>query len=138
MDEAHLAEELISLDTSQHEGLDRAIDFVAGWFDGRGVHVREVRLDGRRCLLATVGAGPVKVLFNGHLDVVPGHPDQFVPVRKNGRLYGRGAYDMKCGLAAAMIANVIIRSPAQRGSNHSTKPTNARLNANRTIMPRPP
>lgn len=116
VDEAHLAEELISLDTSQHEGLDRAIDFVAGWFDGRGVHVREVRLDGRRCLIATVGSGPVRVLFNGHLDVVPGHPDQFVPVRENGRLYGRGAYDMKAALAAMMMATAELGARGLEGA----------------------
>jgi len=116
VDEAHLAEELISLDTSQHEGLDRAIDFVAGWFDGRGVQVREVRLDGRRCLLATVGAGPVRVLFNGHLDVVPGHPDQFAPVRENGRLYGRGAYDMKAALGAMMMATAELGGRGLEGA----------------------
>jgi succinyl-diaminopimelate desuccinylase len=99
-----LAEQLIAIDTSAPVGLERAIDFVAGWLDAREVPVREVRVGDRRCLLARVGAGTAHVLFNGHLDVVPGHPGQFRPERRGGRLYGRGAYDMKAALAAMMMA----------------------------------
>ena len=44
------------------------------------------------------------VVFHGHLDVVPGHSDQFQPRIEGDRLYGRGAYDMKGGLAAMMRA----------------------------------
>lgn len=41
------------------------------------------------------------ILLNAHVDVVPGHPDQFIPFEKDGRLYGRGALDMK-GTAVVM------------------------------------
>jgi succinyl-diaminopimelate desuccinylase len=44
------------------------------------------------------------VIFHGHLDVVPGHPEQFVPRVEGDRLIGRGAYDMKGGLAAMLYA----------------------------------
>ena len=43
------------------------------------------------------------VLFNAHLDVIPGTTSQFNPYEKNGKLIGRGAYDMKAA-AAVMIA----------------------------------
>lgn len=43
-----------------------------------------------------------KVILNGHLDVVPGKKDQFKPHVKDGKLYGRGTYDMKAA-AAVMI-----------------------------------
>ncbi|HEV7453957.1 MAG TPA: M20 family metallopeptidase [Candidatus Saccharimonadales bacterium] len=44
--------------------------------------------------------GPVRpekfdILLNGHVDVVPGAPALFKPTVKNGKLYGRGALDMK-------------------------------------------
>jgi len=50
--------------------------------------------------------GP-KILLNGHVDVVPADPsgwshDPFEPVVKNGKIYGRGAADMK-GSDACMI-----------------------------------
>ncbi len=44
-----------------------------------------------------------KVLISAHLDVVPAKKDQFNAVEKNGRLYGRGAYDMKAGAAASIL-----------------------------------
>jgi succinyl-diaminopimelate desuccinylase len=43
-------------------------------------------------------------VFHGHLDVVPGRPEQFEPRVEGDRLIGRGAYDMKGGLAAMMCA----------------------------------
>ncbi|HZE87182.1 MAG TPA: M20/M25/M40 family metallo-hydrolase, partial [Methylomirabilota bacterium] len=41
-----------------------------------------------------------KIIFNAHLDVVPGMREQFTPYERNNRLYGRGAYDMKSAAAA--------------------------------------
>jgi succinyl-diaminopimelate desuccinylase len=54
-------------------------------------------------------AAPV-LCFAGHTDVVPAGPredwgsDPFVPEIRDGRLYGRGAADMKSGLAAMVVA----------------------------------
>lgn len=44
-----------------------------------------------------------KVILNAHLDVVPAKKDQFKPFIKNGRLYGRGAYDMKSAAAVEIL-----------------------------------
>lgn len=44
-----------------------------------------------------------KIILNAHLDVVPGKKRQFVPFEKNGRLYGRGAFDMKGGAACEIL-----------------------------------
>lgn len=43
-----------------------------------------------------------KIIFNAHLDVIPGTKDQYHPYEKDGKLYGRGAFDTKAA-AAAMI-----------------------------------
>ena len=54
-------------------------------------------------------AAPV-LCFAGHTDVVPTGPreewrtDPFEPVIRDGMLYGRGAADMKSGLAAMVTA----------------------------------
>jgi succinyl-diaminopimelate desuccinylase len=104
VNEVQLAEQLMAFDTSAPAGLERAMDFAAGWLHANEVAVSERLVVGRRCLIAAVGSGTKKLLFNGHMDVVPGHRGQFTPVRRDGRLYGRGAYDMKGALAAMMIA----------------------------------
>ncbi|NPB03329.1 MAG: M20/M25/M40 family metallo-hydrolase [Thermotogae bacterium] len=43
-----------------------------------------------------------KVIFAGHLDVVPGRREQFIAEERDGRMYGRGALDMK-GPCAVMM-----------------------------------
>jgi len=107
LDERILAERLISYDTSRPDELMRAAGFVKGWLESRDIEVREYDHNGLPVLVAEVGAaageGPCVVL-HGHLDVVPGRPEQFEPVVDGDRLIGRGAYDMKGGLAAMMCA----------------------------------
>jgi succinyl-diaminopimelate desuccinylase len=39
------------------------------------------------------------IILNGHLDVVHADETQFSPVEKDGKLFGRGSYDMKSGCA---------------------------------------
>src|SRR5579863_7194921 len=67
---------------------------------------------GRPQLIARVagGGGGRSLVFNGHIDVVSGEPfdqwtsDPFSPEVRDGRLYGRGACDMKGGIAAMVLA----------------------------------
>jgi succinyl-diaminopimelate desuccinylase len=62
--------------------------------------------------------------FAGHTDVVPTgplqawHSDPFVPTHRDGRLYGRGAADMKSSLAAMVVAveEFVAAQPRHRGS----------------------
>jgi succinyl-diaminopimelate desuccinylase len=105
MDERALAERLITYDTSTQEGMQSAAGFVKGWLEARDVEVTGTVHNGRQLLAATVGPeeGPT-VILHGHLDVVPGRAEQFTPRVEGDRLYGRGAYDMKGGLAAMMCA----------------------------------
>src|SRR5258707_6915014 len=73
-----------------------------GW--GFRTEVHEA-LPGRPNLLARIGEGaaPNRLMFSGHLDVVGidgmTHPP-FDGEEQNGRLYARGAADMKGGVAA--------------------------------------
>jgi succinyl-diaminopimelate desuccinylase len=105
VDERALTERLITYDTSTLEGMQSAAGFVKGWLEARDVEVTGATHNGRPVLAATVGghSGPTVVL-HAHLDVVPGRPEQFTPRVDGDRLYGRGAYDMKGGLAAMMCA----------------------------------
>ena len=105
MDERALTERLITYNTSTLEGMQAAAGFVKGWLEARDVEVIGAQHNGRPVLTATVGAdsGPTIVL-HGHLDVVPGREEQFEPRIDGDRLYGRGAYDMKGGLASMICA----------------------------------
>ena len=67
--------------------------------------------------------GPL-LAFAGHTDVVPTGPltawssDPFVPTHRNGRLYGRGAADMKTSIAAFVVAaeEFVAAQPSHAGS----------------------
>ena len=57
-----------------------------------------------------VQTAPKLIVFAGHTDVVPTGPlaqwgsDPFQPTHRDGKLYGRGASDMKASLAAFVVA----------------------------------
>jgi len=61
-------------------------------------------------LWARRGTEPPVVCFAGHTDVVPTgplsewHSDPFVPTIRDGKLFGRGAADMKSSIAAFVVA----------------------------------
>jgi succinyl-diaminopimelate desuccinylase len=69
------------------------------------------------------GDGPL-VHLNGHYDVVPvGNDwtmDPFGGELENGNLYGRGAADMKSGLAAQIIAVEALRRAGRRPNVHQS------------------
>lgn len=87
------------------------LGFTLEWLNSEGV----------TNLWATHGTdGPLAILA-GHTDVVPTGPlqqwasDPFVPQVRDGVLYGRGAADMKSGLAAMVCAveRLLARGPLQ-------------------------
>ena len=75
-------------------------------------------------LWARRGRAAPMLCLAGHTDVVPAGPredwasDPFVPQIRDGRLYGRGAADMKSGLAAMVVAaeRFVARHPDYRGT----------------------
>ncbi|MEO6967243.1 MAG: succinyl-diaminopimelate desuccinylase [Rhodanobacteraceae bacterium] len=75
-------------------------------------------------LWATHGQCAPVLVFLGHSDVVPSGPEgdwtspPFEPAIRDGRLYGRGAADMKSGVAAMTIAleHFVVAHPNHRGT----------------------
>ncbi len=75
-------------------------------------------------LWARRGNAPPLLCFIGHTDVVPTgplekwHSDPFVPTERDGKLFGRGAADMKTSIAAFVVAveGFLARHPSPRGS----------------------
>lgn len=67
------------------------------------ITVEEFESGGKPSFLAYRGESrpeKFRIILNAHIDVVPGKPEQYCTVVKDGKLYGRGTYDMK---AAAII-----------------------------------
>lgn len=61
---------------------------------------------------ATIGAGPSQLLMLGHFDTVwpVGQVEKMPIVTESGRLRGPGVYDMKAGIAIAMLAIRALKS----------------------------
>jgi acetylornithine deacetylase len=90
-------------------GEAEAAAFVAGWAESEGLAADLVEATpGRPSALVrsrASGDGPT-LLLCGHIDTVgvDGMADPHEPRLEGDRLYGRGAYDMKAGVAAALMA----------------------------------
>lgn len=108
-----LLRSLIKADTVDPPGNEyRAADIVEGFLKREGIEttVYEVA-PGRTNLVARVrGAGEKKsLIFSAHFDTIPVNPDEwsyppFGAEIVNGKVYGRGATDMKSGMAAMVAA----------------------------------
>jgi acetylornithine deacetylase len=90
-------------------GERRIAEFVADRLGRAGLEIeRTERTPGRPSIVATLkGAAPGScLLLCGHLDTVgvEGMSAPFTPVEREGRLHGRGAQDMKGGLASIIAA----------------------------------
>lgn len=97
-----------------------ALDVLQSALDGFGFRTRrmpfsepgEADVDN---LFASIGTGSPHFCFAGHTDVVPPgdstawSADPFAAEVRDGRLYGRGASDMKCAVAAFVAAAAAFR-----------------------------
>jgi acetylornithine deacetylase len=131
-DTIDLLKELVAIDSQNPSlvpgaaGESQVAAYVADWAKGAGL-TAEIMAEtpGRPSVVvrsgassgggASSGASSARsLLLCGHLDTVgvSEMSDPLSPVVRGDRLYGRGAYDMKGGLAAALIA---CREAARRG-----------------------
>lgn len=95
------------------------LPFPSGQLDDSRAGISPALPDGAadryQVVARTPGEGDLTLLLNGHIDVVPAEAtsqwstDPFAPRRENGRLYGRGAGDMKGGFAIGALALRALR-----------------------------
>jgi succinyl-diaminopimelate desuccinylase len=106
------ARDLVAIPTENPPGAayDECVQRICAELDSLaiGYEVVETGDDetGRQTILAEVGDRGPLLYLHGHYDVVPGFSRaQFEPRVEDGRLVGRGASDMKGGLAAIVHAS---------------------------------
>jgi acetylornithine deacetylase len=114
-DVERLVGELVAIDSvnptlvAGGAGEEEIARFTAGWTEEAGLEVELVEAaPGRPSVVGTTRGkgGGRSLLLCGHLDTVgvEGMEDPHLPRVRDGRLYGRGGYDMKGGVAACMLA----------------------------------
>jgi acetylornithine deacetylase len=123
-DDAHtLLADLVAIDSVNPDlvpggaGEAAIAEYVARWLAARGLDVeRDEAAPGRTSVVATArgSGGGRSLMLCAHLDTVgvAGMEAPFDPRVDGGRMHGRGTYDMKGGLAAAMLAGA---AAAERG-----------------------
>ncbi len=91
-----------------HKALELVADIVRAV---PGVTIERFERNSKPSFLAYTGKRRPKkfsVLLNGHVDVVAARSEQFEPRERNGKLYGRGALDMK--VATLVLTDVFCRA----------------------------
>lgn len=118
-----ILERLVAFDTTSRNPNLPLLDYVEQYLLGYGVASRRVSRsgDGKANLFATIGPDAKGgLILSGHTDCVPvdgqdWSSDPFILTERDGRLYGRGAADMK-GFLACVLAIVpeLVAKPRMR------------------------
>jgi succinyl-diaminopimelate desuccinylase len=116
MDYTEILKNLIAIDTSVPPGKNyaRAIDYLEPLFQQCGLQTEKVVIppgqaegrEGRINLICHKRAvGRPRLIFYAHIDVVPAQGwEAFIPRVENGKIFGRGAADMKGAIPALLVA----------------------------------
>jgi len=110
----------VTLSATPGAGETVIVDYISAWLEHRGIEYHRIEnVSGRPSIVGVIrGTGGGKsLMLNGHIDTVSLNSYEREPlsghmVEKDGRLaiYGRGALDMKSGLAAEMAALAAIKN----------------------------
>jgi succinyl-diaminopimelate desuccinylase len=99
-------------------------DHLKAWLEPLGFHCETIISGEVTNLWARKGTESPVLVFAGHTDVVPTGPvekwssEPFYPTHRDGKLYGRGAADMKTSIAAMVVAceEFLAAHPDHKGS----------------------
>lgn len=107
-----LTRRLIEFKTVEKEQVNRSAHYCAEWLIERGVDAQIVEHEGRKSVVAMIGESGPTVVLNGHLDVVPAGSEQFIPYVEEGKIIGRGSFDMLGAVAVMMhVTAELVKQP---------------------------
>ena len=110
-----LTKQLVRMNTINPPGQEeQCARYIGTLLEKNGFKVKYHELaPARASIVATIGASADKapLCFTGHIDTVPlgaakWDMDPFAADSQGGKLYGRGTSDMKCGVAAFVVASL--------------------------------
>jgi succinyl-diaminopimelate desuccinylase len=123
LDAVELTKQIVRMNTINPPGDEEACARVLGsLLESAGCEVAYHKLGEKRAsLVARIGGSNDKapLCLTGHIDTVPlgaapWSKDPFAGETDDGRLYGRGTSDMKCGVAAFVVATLALASKLER------------------------
>ncbi len=125
-DVAELAAQLVAIESINPDivaggsGEGAVARFVSEWCERAGLETTLHELAPGRANVVAIARGSGggrSLMLNAHMDTVgvAGMAEPFAPRLEDGRLYGRGAYDMKGSLAACMLATAEAKRRGLRG-----------------------
>jgi succinyl-diaminopimelate desuccinylase len=124
IDPRRLTRELLAFNTINPPGMERACArHLGALLEAAGFKLAYHEFaDARTSLVAQIGGGEAKppICFTGHIDTVPlgsarWSKDAFAGETDGDKLYGRGATDMKSGVAAFVAAAIELSAHLARG-----------------------
>lgn len=115
LDPVAIAQQLIRIDSVNSElvpgaaGEAAVAGWCAEWLGARGFELHRLGTAEHPTVVGVARGrgGGRSLMLNGHLDTVgvaSYEGDAFAPEVRDGKLFGRGAFDMKAGVAAIMVA----------------------------------
>ncbi|MEQ6960389.1 ArgE/DapE family deacylase [Staphylococcus arlettae] len=123
-EKVQILSDIVAIETVNDNELE-VCNYLQQLFSNYGIESKIQKIDERRAnLIAEIGEGNPVIGISGHMDVVSAGNksqwtyDPFSLTEDDGFLYGRGAADMKSGLAALAIALIDIKQSQalQQGS----------------------
>jgi succinyl-diaminopimelate desuccinylase len=118
-----LTKQIVRMNTINPPGQEeQCARHIGALLEAAGFRIRYHQLGSNRAsLVATIGGSADKapLCFTGHIDTVPlgaaqWKMDPFAADTEDGRLYGRGTSDMKCGVAAFVVASLNLADKLHR------------------------
>jgi len=107
---------------SRPDEIDRCADFIADWLKRHAIDFKRTAHNGVPAIAALPRENRARLLLMSHFDVVDAPDEQFEPVEKEGRLYGRGSIDDKYAVALSLVLLRRQTKQAAAGADPSRLP----------------